>query len=75
MEGKPLAYIKILSVGGGSGSEDSCLNYTVSELNQFHSSPSESVILKNPKCSYQTRGTLMTIADSGFMGIILTKHV
>jgi hypothetical protein len=35
MEGKPLAYIKILSVGGGSGSEDSCLNYTVSEQISF----------------------------------------
>lgn len=57
-----------LSVAGGSGSDDSCLNYTTTGIKSVSLSPSESVVTKNPNAATQTRGTLMTISDGGFMG-------
>lgn len=57
-----------LSVGGGSGSEDLCLDYAVSGTKTVSLSPSESVILNNPNAATQTRGTQITISDEGFMG-------
>lgn len=66
--GKTFFNASYLSAGGGSGSEDACLNYTVSGIKTVSLSPSESVITKNPNAATQTRGTLMTIADGGFMG-------
>ncbi|WPR73012.1 family 16 glycosylhydrolase [Flavobacterium sp. NG2] len=57
-----------LSVGGGSGSEDLCLNYTATGTKSVSLSPSESVILKNPNAATQTRGTMINISDGGFMG-------
>lgn len=57
-----------LSVAGGSGNDDSCLNYTATGTKSVSLSPSESFVTKNPNAATQTRGTLMTIADGGFMG-------
>ncbi len=57
-----------LSVGGGSGSEDSCLDYATTGLKTVTLSPSESVITTNPEHATQTRGTMLNIADGGFMG-------
>lgn len=57
-----------LSVGGGSGSEDLCLNYAATGTKSVSLSPSESVILNNPNAATQTRGTQITISDGGFMG-------
>lgn len=57
-----------LSVGGGSGSEDLCLDYATTGLKTVTLSPSESVITTNPEHATQTRGTMLNIADGGFMG-------
>ncbi|WP_366184079.1 glycoside hydrolase family 16 protein [Flavobacterium ovatum] len=57
-----------LSVGGGSGTEDACLDYAVSGTKSVVLSPSESVVTKNPDAATQTRGTLMTFSGGGFMG-------
>ncbi|RKS95715.1 glycosyl hydrolase family 16 [Flavobacterium limicola] len=57
-----------LSVAGGSGSDDSCLNYATTGIKSVSLSPSESFVTKNPNAATQTRGTLMTISDGGFMG-------
>ncbi len=57
-----------LSTAGGSGSNDSCLSYTTTGTKSVSLSPSASVVTKNPNAATQTRGTLMTIADGGFMG-------
>jgi len=66
--GKTFFNASFLSVGGGSGNDDSCLNYTSSGIKSVSLSPSESFVTKNPDAATQTRGTLMTIADGGFMG-------
>jgi len=60
-----------LSVGGGGGSDDSCLNYTATGLKTVTLSPSESVVTKNPNHLTQTRGTMLNISDGGFMGYYL----
>lgn len=57
-----------LSVGGGSGNEDSCLSYATTGSKIVSLSPSESVILNNPNAATQTRGTMMNISGGGFMG-------
>ncbi|HTG65990.1 MAG TPA: hypothetical protein VL859_06410, partial [Flavobacterium sp.] len=57
-----------LGVGGGSGSEDKCLNFDVSGTKTVSLSPSESVILNNPNAATQTRGTVLNISGGGFMG-------
>ena len=66
--GKTFFNANFLSVGGGSGKEDSCLNYTATGTKSVSLSPSESFVTKNPNAATQTRGTLITIADDGFMG-------
>lgn len=57
-----------LGVGGGSGSEDKCLNFDVTGTKTVSLSPSESVILNNPNAATQTRGTVLNISGGGFMG-------
>ncbi|MNP93146.1 Beta-glucanase precursor [compost metagenome] len=57
-----------LSVGGGSGSDDSCLDYSTAGQKTVTLSPSESVVMANPEHLTQTRGTMINIADGGFMG-------
>nr|WP_315183084.1 family 16 glycosylhydrolase [uncultured Flavobacterium sp.] len=57
-----------LSVGGGSGGEDLCLDYATTGEKTVTLSPSESVIMTNPEYLTQTRGTMLNIADGGFMG-------
>lgn len=66
--GKTFFNSAFLSVAGGSGSDDSCLDYTATGTKSVALSPSESFVTKNPNAATQTRGTLMTIADGGFMG-------
>jgi beta-glucanase (GH16 family) len=56
------------SVAGGSSPDDACLSYNTSGVKNVSLSPSESVIMANPKHAEQTRGTTMNIADGGFMG-------
>jgi hypothetical protein len=57
-----------LNVGGGSGSEDLCLDYATTGQKTVTLSPSESVVTTNPEHATQTRGTMLNIADGGFMG-------
>ncbi|AWG23397.1 laminarinase [Flavobacterium faecale] len=57
-----------LSVAGGSGTDDSCLTYSATGTKAVSLSPSASVITKNANAATQTRGTLMTFSDGGFMG-------
>ncbi|GIZ10531.1 hypothetical protein FUMI01_32550 [Flavobacterium sp. UMI-01] len=66
--GKTFFNTAFLSVGGGSGSEDSCLSYATTGAKVVSLSPSESVILNNPNAATQTRGTVMNISGGGFMG-------
>ncbi len=66
--GKTFFNAAFLGVAGGSGSDDSCLNYTATGTKSVSLSPSASFVTKNPNAATQTRGTLMTIADGGFMG-------
>lgn len=56
------------SVAGGSSPDDACLSYNTSGVKNVSLSPSESVIMLNPKHAEQTRGTTMNITDGGFMG-------
>ncbi|OYU79442.1 MAG: laminarinase [Flavobacterium sp. BFFFF1] len=57
-----------LSVGGGSGSSDLCLNYDASGVKTVTLSPSESIVPANLK-----RGTAMTFSDGGFMGYYIQQ--
>lgn len=57
-----------LTVGGGSGNEDTCYDYATTGLKTVTLSPSESVITKNPDHLTQTRGTMLNFTDNGFMG-------
>ena len=66
--GKTFFNASFLSVGGGSGSDDSCLTYATTGSKTVSLSPSESVILNNPNAATQTRGTMMNISGGGFMG-------
>lgn len=56
------------SVAGGSSPDDACLSYNTSGIKNVSLSPSESVIMLNPKHAEQTRGTTMNFSDGGFMG-------
>ncbi len=57
------------SVAGASGlSEDMCLSYNTGNVKTVSLSPSESVVMGNPKHAEQTRGTTMNFSDNGFMG-------
>ncbi|MCG9791018.1 family 16 glycosylhydrolase [Flavobacterium algicola] len=56
------------SVAGGTSSDDACLTYAVTGTKAVSLSPSESFVTKNPNAATQTRGTLMTFSDGGFMG-------
>jgi len=51
---------------GGSGSDDSCLNYNTSSQKTVTLSPSESILMTTNRD--KTRGTAMTFSDGGFMG-------
>lgn len=66
--GKTFFNATYLSVGGGSGSDDSCLDYVATGTKSVSLSLSESVVTKNTDAATQTRGTLMTFSDGGFMG-------
>ncbi len=57
-----------LSVGGGAGSSDLCLDYNVSGVKIVSLSPSNSVVAANIK-----RGTQMTFSDGGFMGYYIQQ--
>jgi len=57
-----------LSVGGGSGNQDTCYDYTATGTKTVTLSPSESVITRNPDRLTQTRGTMLNFSDGGFMG-------
>jgi beta-glucanase (GH16 family) len=56
------------SVGGQTLTEDTCLPYDVSGVKTVSLSPSESVIMANPKHAEQSRGTTMNFSGDGFMG-------
>lgn len=56
------------SVAGTALSEDMCVAYNPGGAKNVSLSPSESVIMSNPKHAEQTRGTTMNFADGGFMG-------
>ncbi|MGL2963562.1 glycoside hydrolase family 16 protein [Flavobacterium sp. RSB2_4_14] len=56
-----------LSVAGGGGPDDNCLNYDTSGLKTVSLSPSESVVVAN-NVPGQTRGTMLNFSDGGFMG-------
>lgn len=56
------------SVGGATLTEDMCLSYNTTAVKTVSLSPSESVIMANPKHAEQTRGTTMNFSDGGFMG-------
>ncbi|WP_163394961.1 family 16 glycosylhydrolase [Flavobacterium limi] len=56
------------SVAGGSSPDDACLSYSTAGAKNVSLSPSESVVMANPKHAEQTRGTMINIADGGFMG-------
>ena len=55
-------------VVGGSAGTDMCYDYDVSGVKNVTLSPSTSVVTMNPDAITQTRGTLMTFSDNGFMG-------
>ncbi|VXB98969.1 Laminarinase [Flavobacterium sp. 9AF] len=55
-------------VVGGSAGSDMCYDYDVSGVKIVTLSPSESVVTMNANAATQTRGTLMTFSDNGFMG-------
>ena len=56
------------SVGGATLTEDMCLSYNTTAVKTVSLSPSESVVMANPKHAEQTRGTTMNFSDGGFMG-------
>ena len=57
------------SVVGGSAGTDNCYDYNTSGIKTVSLSPSNSVVAQNPNSiPTQTRGTLMTFSDGGFMG-------
>ncbi|KAF2517690.1 family 16 glycosylhydrolase [Flavobacterium foetidum] len=56
------------SVAGTSLSEDMCVAYNPGGIKNVSLSPSESVVMANPKHAEQTRGTTMNFSDGGFMG-------
>ncbi|MBE8723822.1 family 16 glycosylhydrolase [Flavobacterium hungaricum] len=56
------------SVAGTALTEDMCVAYNPGGAKNVSLSPSESVIMANPKHAEQTRGTTMNFADNGFMG-------
>jgi beta-glucanase (GH16 family) len=56
------------SVVGGTAGYDLCYNYTVGGIKAVNLGPSESVVMNNPDHATQTRGTMLNIADGGFMG-------
>lgn len=62
------------SVAGGSGPSDSCLTYDAGGIKTVSLSPSESVVTKNPNHATQTRGTLMSFSDNGFMGYYIGQN-
>lgn len=65
--GKTFFNSAFLSVGGGAGSSDLCLDYNTSGVKTVTLGPSESVVAAN-NIAGQTTGTVMTISDGGFMG-------
>jgi hypothetical protein len=50
------------------GGEDACYNLNTSGSKTVTLSKSESFVSKNPNSATQTRGTIINIADAGFMG-------
>lgn len=65
--GKTFFNAAFLSVGGGAGGSDLCLNFDTSGQKTVILSPSESVVVAN-NVPGQTTGTQMTFSDGGFMG-------
>lgn len=64
--GKTFFNAAFLSVGGGAGPDDQCLNYNVATQKTVTLGPSESILMTtNPT---KTRGTAMSFSDGGFMG-------
>ncbi|WP_395043900.1 family 16 glycosylhydrolase [Flavobacterium sp.] len=55
------------SVVGGTAGFDFCYDYNTAGLKTVSLSPSESVVVAN-NVAGQTRGTMLNIADGGFMG-------
>jgi hypothetical protein len=62
------------SVAGGSGPSDSCLTYDAGGIKTVSLSPSESVVTKNKDHATQTRGTMLTFSDNGFMGYYIGQN-
>ena len=58
-------YYNAAFIGGGN---DDCRALDTSGQKTVILSPSESFVSKNPNAATQTRGTVMTISDNGFMG-------
>lgn len=56
------------SVAGATLTEDGCVAYNAKGVKTVLLSPSESVVMANPKHAEQTRGTTMNFSDGGFMG-------
>lgn len=56
------------NVVGGSGGTDQCYSFNTTGLKTVLLSPSESYVSQNPDHATQTRGTVLNIADGGFMG-------
>lgn len=56
-------------VAGGSGSNgDACFAFDTTGLKSVSLSPSESFVSLNPDSATQTRGTMMSFSNGGFMG-------
>ena len=65
--GQTLFNSAFLNVGGGSGSSDSCLNYTIDGTKSVSISDSDSFVNGNGVAG-QTTGKAITISNGGFMG-------
>ncbi len=66
--GRTFFNASFLSVGGGAGGSDLCLDYNVTGVKNVLLSPSESKVAANLK-----RGTVMTFSDGGFMGYYIAQ--
>lgn len=62
----------LLSVGGGGGNSDLCLNYDVSGQKTVQLGPSSSFVVGN-NVPGQTTGTTMSFSDGGFMGYYIAQ--
>ncbi len=70
--GKTFFNAAFLSVGGGAGNSDLCLDYNTSGQKTVQLGPSSSFVVGN-NIPGQTTGTTMTFSDGGFMGYYIAQ--